>query len=62
MTWCFPFSLTHDPTQITAQHGAERLSALSLLAQWVVACDLVHAKDVGQVGLPSNWRTQRSGL
>ncbi|HJT90647.1 MAG TPA: TIGR02391 family protein [Mycobacterium sp.] len=36
--------LAHDPTEITAQQGAERLSALSLLAQWVEACDLVHAK------------------
>jgi hypothetical protein len=46
--------LTHDLTEITAQQGAERLSALSLLAQWVEASDLVHAKDAGQVDEPSN--------
>jgi hypothetical protein len=46
--------LTHDPTQIAAQQGAERLSALSLLAQWVEACNLVWAKDDQQVGMPSS--------
>lgn len=46
--------LTHDLTEITAQQGAERLSAISLLAQWVEASDLVHAKDAGQVDEPSN--------
>jgi hypothetical protein len=47
--------LTHDLTEITAQQGAERLSALSLLAQLLEACDLVHAtKEAGQVDMPSN--------
>jgi uncharacterized protein (TIGR02391 family) len=46
--------LTHNPTQITAQQGAERLSALSLLAQWVEACDLVCVKDAPPIDLPSS--------
>jgi hypothetical protein len=37
--------LTHDLTEITAQQGAERLSALSLLAQWVEQCDLIRAQE-----------------
>lgn len=46
--------LTHDLTEITAQEGAERLSALSLLAQWLEACDLIHAEEAEQADTPSN--------
>jgi hypothetical protein len=37
--------LTHDPAEITAQQGAERLSALSLLEQWVEQCELIKFSD-----------------
>ena len=45
--------LTHHLTEISAQQGAERLSALSLLAQWLEACDLVRAKEAGEIDVPS---------
>jgi len=34
----------HDLTELTAQQAAERLAAISLLAQWIEQCELVEAQ------------------